>query len=209
MITDQFTRRVIGFAVHAGDVKGTTLCRMFNKVIAGRPPPRYLSSDNDPLFEYHRWLANLRVLEVDGIKAASSVPVSHPFVDRLIGTVRREYLEHILIWNTLDLERKHNEFKDYYNHKHGHASLVVETYQRKLLANPGRRLRRSMISNGSRITVSWPSFQSPHKRYFDTDTSEFSRSRSRCIIVAVWQLSLDHLFTGPHWRGIRLTACCM
>jgi transposase InsO family protein len=54
VVMDQCTRRIIGFAVHAGDVNGIILCRMLNKVIAGMTSPRYLSSDNDPLFEYRR-----------------------------------------------------------------------------------------------------------------------------------------------------------
>ena len=29
--------------------------RMFNQAIARKSTPKYLSSDNDPLFEYHRW----------------------------------------------------------------------------------------------------------------------------------------------------------
>ena len=124
---DYFTRRIIGFAVHAGHVNGMVLCQMFNKVTAGIALPRYLSSDNDPLFEYHRWQANLRVLEVDEVKAIPDVPVSHPFVERLIETIRREYLDHVLFWNTVDLERKLNEFKDYYNHERVHASLGGDT----------------------------------------------------------------------------------
>jgi len=123
VVMDQFTRRIIGFAVHAGDVNGLILCQMFNKVIADTFPPRYLSTDNDPLFEYHRWQANLRILDIDEIKTVPDVPVSHPFVERLIGTVRREFLDHILFWNTVDLERKLNEFKDYYNRERVHASL--------------------------------------------------------------------------------------
>ena len=93
---DQFTRRIIGFAAHAGDINGVILCRMFNKVIAGKSTPQYLSSDNDPLFEFHRWQANLRVLDIDEIKTVPHVPVSHPFVERLIGTIRREFLDQIL-----------------------------------------------------------------------------------------------------------------
>ncbi len=127
VVMDQFTRRVIGFAVHAGNVNGMILCQRFNKVIAGKPPPRYLSSDNDPLFGYHGWKANLRVLEVDEIKAVPDVPVSHPFVERLIVTIRREFLDHILFWNSVDLERKLNEFKDCYNHERVHASLGGDT----------------------------------------------------------------------------------
>jgi len=51
---DQFTRRIIGFGVHAGDVDGVALCRMFNTAIANKGVPKYLSSDNDPLFLYRQ-----------------------------------------------------------------------------------------------------------------------------------------------------------
>ena len=89
--------------------------------------PLHLSSDNDPLFEYHRWKANLRVLDVDEIKSVPDVPVSHPFVERLIGTVRREFLDRILFWNSVDLERKLQEFQNYYNRERVHASLDGRT----------------------------------------------------------------------------------
>ena len=120
---DQFTRRIIGFGVHAGDVDGVTLCRMFNTAIATQGVPLYLSSDNDPLFRYHRWQANLRVLEIKGIKSIPYTPVSHPFVERLIGTIRREYLDRVFFWNVQDLERKLDTFQQYYNHKRVHQSL--------------------------------------------------------------------------------------
>jgi len=135
VVMDQFTRRIIGFAVHAGNINGMILCQMFNKVLVGRSPPRYLSSDNDPLFEYHRWQANLRVLEVDEIKTVPEVPISHAFFERLIGTVRREFLDHILFRNSLDPERKLGEFQYYYNEEGVHASLGGDT-QPKSLANP-------------------------------------------------------------------------
>jgi transposase InsO family protein len=54
VVMDQFTRRIIGFGVHAGIVDGPVLCRMFNAAIAGCSASRYLSSDNDPLFKFHR-----------------------------------------------------------------------------------------------------------------------------------------------------------
>ncbi len=127
VVMDQFTRRIIGFAVHAGNVNGMILCRMFNKVIAGKSSPRYLSSDNDPLYEYHRWQTNLHILEIDEIKTVPGVPVSHPFVERLIGTVRREFLDHILFWNSVDLERKLQEFQHYYNQERVHASIDGKT----------------------------------------------------------------------------------
>ena len=56
--------------------------RMFNQAIAGQAPPVQISTDHDPLFHFHRWLANLRILEVEEIKSVPHVPMSHPFVER-------------------------------------------------------------------------------------------------------------------------------
>ena len=89
VVMDQFTRRLVGFAVHHGPVDAPNLCRMFNAAVHGQGVPRRLSTDHDPLFEAHRWTANLRLLEVDEIKTLPHVPLSHPFVERLIGTIRR------------------------------------------------------------------------------------------------------------------------
>ncbi|MGK0259252.1 MAG: putative transposase, partial [Candidatus Azotimanducaceae bacterium] len=55
---------------------------MFNHAISGADPPRYLSTDNNPLFRFHRWRANLRILDVEEIKSVPFVPISHPFIER-------------------------------------------------------------------------------------------------------------------------------
>ena len=72
-----------------------------------RPPSdaEVLSSDHDPLYRFEQWQANLRILEVAEIKTVPCVPLSHPFVERLIGTIRREYLDRTLFWTTVDLEK--------------------------------------------------------------------------------------------------------
>ena len=62
VVMDQFTRRIVGFGVHRGVVDGLALCRMFNRAIRGQTIPKYLSSDHDPLYRFHQWQANLRVL---------------------------------------------------------------------------------------------------------------------------------------------------
>jgi hypothetical protein len=100
---------------------------MFNAAIYGQGLPRHLSTDHDPLFEAHRWLANLRILEIDEIKTVPHAPLSHPFVERLIGTIRREFLDHVLFWNGRDLEQKLAEFQVYYNAARSHASLDGRT----------------------------------------------------------------------------------
>jgi putative transposase len=45
VVMDQYTRRIIGFGVHAGAVDGIALCRMFNQAIRGpQAMPKYRSA---------------------------------------------------------------------------------------------------------------------------------------------------------------------
>ena len=124
---DVFTRRIIGFGVAPADLDGPVVCRMFNRAIAKHTPPQYLSSDHDPLFRFQRWLVNLRILEVDEIKAIPCTPRSRAFVERLIGTVRRECLDRTLFWNQGDLERRLDNYKAYYNQHRCHTGLAGAT----------------------------------------------------------------------------------
>ena len=102
---------------------GVALCRMFNRAIQTPRLPKYLSSDHDPLYQLHQWQANLRVLGVEEIKTVPYVPLSHPFVERLIGTVRREYLDQTLFWTAADLDQKLGTFQKYFNRERVHSGL--------------------------------------------------------------------------------------
>jgi transposase InsO family protein len=128
VVMDQCTRRIIGFGVHpAPAIDGKALCRLFHQATSPIGSPHCLSSDHDPVFRFHQWQANLRILGIHEIKTIPGVPVSHPFIERLIGTIRREYLDHLLFWNESDLERKLDAFKDYYNGSRIHQSLNQQT----------------------------------------------------------------------------------
>jgi transposase InsO family protein len=135
VVMNQFTRRIIGFAVHAGDCDGVAYCRMFNQIIARKSLPKYLSSDNDPLFLFHRWKANLRILEIDELKSVPSIPTSHPFIERVIGTIRRENLDQLIFLGSHDLQNKLNHFQEYYNNHRGHSSLRMKTPSRMVDEN--------------------------------------------------------------------------
>ena len=88
--------------MHRGVVDGVALCQMFNRATRRQPPPKYLSSGHDPLYRFHQWQANLRILDVAAIKTVPYVPLSHPFIERLIGTIRRECLDRTLFWTATD-----------------------------------------------------------------------------------------------------------
>ena len=71
----------------------------------------------------------MRILGVDEIKTVPFTPISHPVIERLIGTIRREYLDQILFWNANDLERKLAHFRQYYNYnsQRAHTALAGVT----------------------------------------------------------------------------------
>jgi transposase InsO family protein len=127
VVMDVFSRRIVGFGVEAAHIDSVSVCRMFNQARSGQPLPRRLSSDHDPLFRFQRWRANLRILDIEELKSVPFVPRSHPFIERLIGTLRREYLDQTFFWNGLDLHRKLDRFAAYYNRRRVHAGLGGRT----------------------------------------------------------------------------------
>ncbi len=60
------------------------------------------------------------------MKSIPFAPISHPYIDRVIGTIRRECLDQTLFWNDVDLQNKLDDFTDYYNNHRVHASLDGE-----------------------------------------------------------------------------------
>ena len=93
---------------------------IFNRAIRGQSSPNYLTTDNDPLYRFPQWQANLRVLEVAELKTVPYVPLSlYPI--RLWSGSSRPYAENAwtprysLFWTAIDLEGKLLDFGHYYN----------------------------------------------------------------------------------------------
>ncbi len=87
VVMDQFTRRIMGFAVFAGHPGGIDTCCLFNAIRAEQSAlPTNLSSDNDPLFQYRRWRANLRILDIGEIKSVPYSPEESFWTIRCFGT---------------------------------------------------------------------------------------------------------------------------
>jgi transposase InsO family protein len=150
VVMDQFSREIIGTAVCRGNPDGLDICRMFSEIRRGNKCPRNLSTDNDPLFEFQQWEGNLRVLEIAPIKSVPGVPISHPFIERLIGTIRREFLDQEMFWNERDLHKKLREFSEYYNSARVHYSLAGQT--------PSEKSANFVTEAINLKTIRWKSF---------------------------------------------------
>jgi hypothetical protein len=66
-------------------------------------------------------------LDIKEIKTVPYAPMSHPYIERLIGTIRRECFDQILFWNEADLQNKLEKFIKYYNDCRCHWSLKGST----------------------------------------------------------------------------------
>jgi transposase InsO family protein len=84
--------------------------------------PAYSVRDRDGCYgpDFDRLLQSFGTEEV---LIAPRAPWQNPFVERLIGTLRRECLDHVIVWNERSLRRTLRLFLDYYHEWRTHLSL--------------------------------------------------------------------------------------
>ena len=69
----------------------------------------------------------LAVLQIDEIWSVPFVTISHPYIERMIGTVRRELLDRTLFWNGRDLLKKLETYQPYFNQQRVHSGIGGKT----------------------------------------------------------------------------------
>jgi putative transposase len=84
--------------------------------------PRFLLRDRDSIYApvFHRTVIGFGIEEV---VTAPHAPWQNPFVERLIGTLRRECLDHVIVWNERALRRHLRQYLTYYHAFRPHPSL--------------------------------------------------------------------------------------
>ena len=79
--------------------------------------------------------ANMKILEhlhdFKELRFVAYVPVSNPFIERLIGITRQEYFRNIFFLSEHGLCRRLESFKKYYNQNRVHSSLAFATPSEK------------------------------------------------------------------------------
>ncbi len=84
--------------------------------------PRYLLRDRDWI--YGSCFANrVRCMGIEEVLIAPRSPWQNPFIERLIGSIRRECLDHVLVINEGHLLRVLREYFAYYHDSRPHQSL--------------------------------------------------------------------------------------
>ena len=73
----------------------------------------YLLRDRDAIYG-GEWVAMTKGLGMEDVISAPRSPWQNPYVERLIGSIRRECLDHIIVWNQRSLRRTLHSYFAYY-----------------------------------------------------------------------------------------------
>jgi len=114
-------RRVIHYNVTT-DPSAAWVCQQFREAFPFDTAPDYLIRDRDGIYGE----AVSRCLESLGIEEVVTAPHSpwqNPYCERLIGTLRRELLDHVIVLNQQHLQKLLDEFFSYYHGARCHQSL--------------------------------------------------------------------------------------
>ena len=84
--------------------------------------PRFLIHDRDSIYG-REFRAQVRALGIRPVKIARRSPWQNPFVERVIGSIRRECLDHIVPFGERHLLRVLREYLEYHNTARTHQSL--------------------------------------------------------------------------------------
>jgi transposase InsO family protein len=110
--------------------------------------------DRDAIYSegFRRRVTGMGITEV---VCAPSSPWQNPYAERLIGSIRRECLDHLIVFNERHLRRVLSRYVVYYDRARTHLSLSKDS--------PTPRPRQTS-ADGSRI-VAFPEVGGLHHRY--------------------------------------------
>jgi putative transposase len=114
--------------------------------------PRYLLHDRDTAF--HAWATTASAMGIHEVVTAARSPWQNAYAERLIGSIRRECLDHIIIANERGLRRVLKAYVEYYLKSRTHLSLDKDA-----------PVPRRVVSSDDGGVVAIPHLGGLHHRY--------------------------------------------
>ena len=127
-------RRIIHFDVIQNPTQ-VWLSRQLTEAFPWDTAPRYLLRDRDASYG-PGFRDRVRVMGINEVVTAPRSPWQNPYVERLIGSIRRECLDHIVIFDELHLRRILSSYVRYYHRTRTHLSLDNDCPQPRPISPP-------------------------------------------------------------------------
>ena len=145
-------RRVLNFNVTAHPSAAWTAQQIVD-AFPDDSAPSYLLRDRDSIYG-HAFRQRVKGMGISEVLTAPLSPCQNPFAERLIGSIRRECLNHVLVLGERHLRRTLTGYFAYYHRARTHLSLDKD-------APDGRPIERPEL--GTIITI--PEVGGLHHRY--------------------------------------------
>jgi len=117
-------RRIVHFNVTAHPTAEWT-AQQLREAFPFEQIPRYLLRDRDRIFgaEFRK---DVKAMGIKEVLSAPRSPWQRAYVERVIGTLRRECLDHVIVLNEASLYRHVKSFLAYYHESRTHLSLAKD-----------------------------------------------------------------------------------
>jgi transposase InsO family protein len=112
------------------------LARQITEAFPWASAPAYLVRDNDRAYG-HVFTARVRAMGIRDRPISPESPWQNGIAERLIGTLRREFLDQIVVFGEAHLRRILPAYADYYNHVRPHRSLQKDAPLRRVIQRIG------------------------------------------------------------------------
>jgi len=96
------------------------------EALAEADTPRYLLRDRDGIYG-DAFRGRVQSLGIQEVLTAARSPWQNAYAERLIGSIRRECLNHFVVFNTRHLKRILREYFDHYNRSRTHLALAKDS----------------------------------------------------------------------------------
>lgn len=127
-------RRVIHFNVTAHPSSEWT-ARQIAQAFPWDSAPRYLLHDRDSIYG-NSFRQAVREVGSKEVLTAPRSPWQSAFVERLIGSIRRECLDHVIVFNEASLRQTLKSYFRYYESSRTHLSLAKDTPEKRAVQPP-------------------------------------------------------------------------
>ena len=97
--------------------------------------PRYLLRDRDAIFG-HEFQEQVRDMGICEVLSAPRAPWQRAYVERVIGSVRRECLDHVIVFHESSLRRTLQSYFEYYHRSRTHLSLGKDAPEPRAIQPP-------------------------------------------------------------------------
>jgi transposase InsO family protein len=127
-------RRVLYFNVTEHPTSAWTAQQLI-EALPEDTAPRFLLRDRDQIYgeDFRQRVHGMQIEEV--ITAAHS-PWQNAYVERLIGSIRRECLDHVIVLGERHLRRILHDYFEYYHRTRTHLSLAKDAPERRAAQPP-------------------------------------------------------------------------